>query len=89
MMSPNDVVRIIELIDKLAEIRLTGDGMYPYADFEYNGRYPQLYVKTKPDSKPDRHSWHFFTDEEHVGKIGRNYRPIAEGIKLLEGLTND
>jgi hypothetical protein len=79
------MIRIIELIEKLEEKRNEGDGMYPYADFEYNGRYPQLYVKTGPSTG----TWHFFTDDEHVGKIGRNYKPIAEGIKLLEELVND
>jgi hypothetical protein len=83
MLSQSEAVKIIDLIKKLAEKRYEGDGMYPYASFEFNGRYPQLYVKTEPDK------WDFFTDDEHVGKVGRNYKPIAEGIKLLEELTND
>lgn len=83
MTDQSEMIRIIDLIEKLTEKRNEGDGMYPYASFEYNGRYPRLYVKTGPDK------WHFFTDEEHVGKIGRNYRPLPEGIKLLEELVND
>lgn len=82
MLSQSEIIGIIELIEKLAEKRHEGNGMYPYADFEYNGSYPQLYVEADPSK------WYFFTDDEHVGEIGRNYRPLAEGIKLLEELTS-
>lgn len=83
MMSLDDAVRILDLIKKIGEKRYQGDGMYPYASYEYNGSYSQLYIKAEPNK------WHFFTEEEFIGKIGKGYRPLSEGIKLLEELTND
>ena len=82
MLSQSEMIRIIGLIEKLAEKRNAGGGSHPYASFEYNGSYPQLHISLWPAM------WYDFTDSEYVGRIGGKYKPLAEGIKMLEELTS-
>ena len=82
MLSQNDAIRIIELVRKLTEKRNACGGSHPYASFEYNGSYPQLHISLLPAM------WYNFTDPEYVGKIGGKYKPLSEGIKMLEELTS-
>lgn len=83
MLSQSEMIRIIELVVKVAEKRHEGDGMYPYASFEYNGRYRELHI-TIADNK-----YYSFADDEYASQYPNIYKPLSEGIKLLEELVND
>lgn len=76
------IERLMDLVQKAAKKRYDGNGQYPYATIEYNGEWHLLSVCTAP------HVWRFFTEERCLSWMSGKYKPLSEGIKLLEELTS-